>query len=752
MPSRPPWSNEYGLQFSAPGLTMKVLYGQGLPGPAGVQANLRLLGSSPTDAELPLTGPSGPLQAGDAWVVGPETLGAPRVVYLWNVPYVGAAGSWVQAFRFIAPPGPKPAHQWDGSGLRLENPDGSWGQWTNLRGPRGFTGRTPEHEWSGTSLRFELGSSTPEVRAWGPFVNLRGPRGLQGVQGAQGPQGIKGDAGNYLGLTFNGVVLDVALLPPPETVPDEQWAVATGTPPDGMTTVWFSDGTQWTNLGPITAPAAFPVAHTIYVQGFGSDANSGSSLSTAVRHIERALELATLREEPTLIEWYPERDVVTQGHLDMPDDCVIIAKHRAVFVRPEPGFEERNVFRMGSGCFLEGVMFEGWRVDSLTNPTSGFAVSFRPGALIRRVPYAHKIAVRNEFPGGAGGIPPPLDAANGNPLVPRGGGVVLADGLVCSQYSPFPNIMTWGATPVCYNGLGYVARRGGLINAVNAVSMWAHKHFMALEGGQIILSACSTQFGDWAMNAKGYREVVQPAPTALALTVHGDATSAIEDATQDIIDAMWLDLTTTVNPETSLPYASGWTAMNEQFTRYDAAVFLQCLRWVLDSADDAPLRNFVRGLFDVMGQPVFASDKLAAFQRSFTFMATTIAGLPGVTTPAAALVNALVVELNAALASPPRRREVSRITAIGHTWTATRAGVALFKIPPAQPVAPITDSILEEDDGVVVATGQDDYGNALLARGPNGTLEVDSVFGLKGALFENAVRRSARKFALMGSF
>jgi hypothetical protein len=254
------------------------------------------------------------------------------------------------------------------------------------------------------------------------------------------------------------------------------------------------------------------------------------------------------------------------------------------------------------------------------------------------------------------------------------------------------------------------------------------------------------------MHAKGFREILAPAPSLAILSAQGSAAAAIEAAQAAIIDAMWADLTASLDPGTGLPWAAGWTAADEAFTRADAAIFLQCLRWSLQAADATPMQNFARGLFDVMGQPVFAAGKLAAFIRSFQFMRDQVNALGGVGITASGIVTVLVGELNATLTSPPKRREVSRVTAIGHTWTATRAGVALFKIPPAEPAASIADSILEEDEGIVVATGQDDYGNALLARGPNGTLEVDAVFGLKGALFEDAVRQAARKMALMGSF
>lgn len=570
----------------------------------------------------------------------------------------------------------------------------------------------------------------------------RGPVGPQGATGPQGPRGFtgpKGDPGNFFGFNISGVVTSFAALPAPGTVDEQLWAVTSA----GFSTIYLSFDGAWQNLGSITTPEAFPVANVIYVQENGSNTNSGSSLATAVRHIERALELATLRGEPTLIEWYPDAAVVTQGHLDVPDDCAIVAKHRTVFVRPASGFEQRNVFRLGSGCFIEGMMFEGWQVDSFTNPTEGFAVSFRPGAVIRRVPYAHKIAVRSIPTWGL--VPPPLDARNGNPFVPRGGGVVLADGSVCSQYSIFPNIMTWGATPVTPNGLGYVARKGGLINAVNAVSMWSHKHFLALEGGQIILSSCSTQFGDYTMHADGFREIVVPNAVAGSLSVQTAAATAVRANKAAIIDAMWTALA-------GGGYTAGWTAQDETFTRSDGALFLDSVAWLLDSADPTPIRNFTFGLFDTMGQLVFDAGKASAFAFSFNTMRDLINGSLGIASAAQAMVTAAVAAINGTLASPTKTKEVSRITAIGHTWTANMAGVALTKIPPAANAAPIQDSILETNEGVVIATGQDDYGAALLARGPNGTLEVDPQLGLTGNLFNDAVRQKALEMAIIGSF
>lgn len=564
-------------------------------------------------------------------------------------------------------------------------------------------------------------------------VGPAGPQGPQGPQGVPGEKGDKGDTGNYLGIALIGSGTSLAQRPTSASE-GQAWGLIQG---DILRIYVWTSG-AWLDAGPITAPSVFPVARTIYVQGNGSDVNSGSSLATAVATIERALQLATASGVPTLIEVYPGT-YTTQGHLDMPDDCVIRSAHRTAVIRPAAGFETRNVFRMGSGCFVEGFLIEGFRVDSLTNPTSGFAFSFRPGAVINRVPYAHKCAIRTVRTWGP--VAPPLDRDAGNPAVGFGGGVVLADGLVCSQYSPFPNIMTWGATPVTHNGIGYCAKNGGLINAVNAVSMWAHKHFLALSGGQIILSACSTQFGDYSMVSDGYRDIVVPVAILNAPTFQPAAASTVAAAQSGIIDTMWAALV-------AGGYTVGWTAADEAATRYDAALFLQCIRWGLEYANYKPIQDFAVGLFNAVGVPVFDVAMTNAFIYAFQNMRDQINAL-GIGAAAQTMVIDMTAAVISTVSSPSTRREPSKITAIGHTWTAVMAGVALARIPPANNAASIQDSIREQDEGVVVASGQDDQGNAIFVGG----LVINADTGeLGGPPFEAAVRRVATRTAIARSF
>lgn len=487
-----------------------------------------------------------------------------------------------------------------------------------------------------------------------------------------------------------------------------------------------------------------PVTNVIFVQKDGDDDNDGTSWSTAYATIEKAIEDAQTRDDITLIDLAPG-EYETEGNLDMPDNCMIRCVHRSVVIRPKSGFEVNNVFRMGSGCFIEGPIFEGWQLDSLDNPTKGFAVCFRPGANIRRAPYAHKIAVRtNPY---WRSVAPPLDRENGNPIVGIGAGVALADGDVCSPYSIYPNIMTWGATPVSHNGIGYCAKNGGLINAVNAISIWAHKHFLALNGGQIILSSCSTQFGDYTMVADGTRSIVFPNELdedVVQLNVQNADADIIDGSRQTLIDDTWNQLDTD-----SAGYTVGWTADDEERMRTDLSILIQSVIWVLQSANEKPMLDFAKSLFDVDSTTIFSADKLSGYVFAFETLRDEINSLTGFSATSQGYVTPLIDNLVQTTQNPPTREEPSIITAIGHTWTGIFAGVALTKIPPVVNEARIEDSILELDQGQVIASGQDDQGSALFIGG----LKIDADTGeLTGPPFDSAVNRIATKAAIARGF
>lgn len=514
-------------------------------------------------------------------------------------------------------------------------------------------------------------------------------------------------------------------------------------PPDGL--VIYNESVDflqirragvWSNVGDTGSSGELgTIANTLYVSVTGSNSNSGTSEYAPFLTIEKALEVATARASLTVIKVGPGV-YYTNGYLDLPDNCVVQATHRGTYIRPNPGFEERNVFRMGSGCFVEGFIIENFRVDSLTNPTEGFAFSFRPGAVIIRVPYAHKCAVRSAQPEGfTGGTLNPLSDPP-NPGFPRGAGVCLADGLVCSQYSIFPNIMTWGATPVSYNGIGYCAKNGGLINAVNAISMWAHKHFMAINGGQIILSACATQFGDYSLVADGSRRTLVANAVVGTVTANSNAANIISSARSTIVDNLWANLV-------SNGYTVGWDAADETYTRYDSDVWLRSLQYMVQGGSTDMIERFQTVLYDASGNTVFSADKRPAFSYSYNFMRDEINKLT-INIDTQNAINAATTSVNNTIWFPVTRTEPSRIEAIGHTWTATMIGVWAIKIPPAEARLSIRDSILESNGGVVIATGQDSDGNALFA----GDVTIDARFGMGGRGFIAPTKRESIRAAI----
>ena len=144
--------------------------------------------------------------------------------------------------------GSPPAHQWDGTKIRFQRPDGSWGKWVDLRGKtggglkgdKGESGKTPvkgkdyfdgkngktpkkgvdyfdgkdgkdgytpvkgkdyfdgaqgaqgsppAHQWEGTKIRFQRPDGS-----WGKWIDLKGAPGTDGDPGLPGPPGNETEA------------------------------------------------------------------------------------------------------------------------------------------------------------------------------------------------------------------------------------------------------------------------------------------------------------------------------------------------------------------------------------------------------------------------------------------------------------------------------------------------------------------------------------------------------------------------------
>jgi len=260
------------------------------------------------------------------------------------------------------------------------------------------------------------------------------------------------------------------------------------------------------------------------------------------KSLDDTFELLQETTAPISISVMPG-DYHTNGNLALPDNCSIVSTNGqyATNIIMNEGYEEENCFLVGSGCYVQGFAFKNQRVDSLDDPKKGFAIAFRPGALIVRSPYVRDCSQISNYRQQA--IAAPLDPVNGNPLVGRGGGVLLADRSVLNQNSIFPYLLAFGATPRSPNGIGYCARNGAGINGISSISIFQRTAFYALDGGQITLNNSGTQFGDISMRAKGNTFVVEPYETDAELIENANLADEIYDDAEIIIEEMWNHLT-----------------------------------------------------------------------------------------------------------------------------------------------------------------------------------------------------------------
>lgn len=128
---------------------------------------------------------------------------------------MAAAGSNEDPVYIQGPPGPAPKHDWEGTALAFQNPDGSMGEAVDLKGNAGYTpvkgvdyhdgedgktpvkgvdytdgkdsivpGPIPKHEWSGSSLSFQR-----QDGSMGAPVDLKGSAGRDGIVPMYGADG-----------------------------------------------------------------------------------------------------------------------------------------------------------------------------------------------------------------------------------------------------------------------------------------------------------------------------------------------------------------------------------------------------------------------------------------------------------------------------------------------------------------------------------------------------------------------------------
>lgn len=489
------------------------------------------------------------------------------------------------------------------------------------------------------------------------------------------------------------------------------------------------------------------VENILYVSKGGDNRNNGGSLDFSILTIKQALLVAAQRQAATLISVYPGV-YVEDGDLEIPPNCAVVSSGgqyaTEVIASSTARSQFKNMFLMNSGSYLQGFTFRNQEVDSFENPTGGFAVAFAPGARIIRSPYIRDISQVSNYE--AMQIAAPLDPANANPLVGKGGGVLLADRAVLDANSIFPYMLAFGATPRSPNGLGYVAKNGAGINGISSISVFQRTAFYALNGGQVTLNNSGTQFGDISMRATGSTLVVRPAKTTATLVSSDESADLIKNS--DLIDDIWDDLVENGPPPDPSNPSTNWTTAQENSTKRDAANLIMALSLDVRGGTQMVTQSFAQGFFNFDGTRVFPVAQLPAFIHTYEYIKSRLLQLLGVGTPVGNMVVGLIDLLSSTLTDPELIQFGSLVESLGHQFNNAGSGVNKNALPinfrrPGQN-RPVPFSVLEETGGRVRWSGADELNNQYFAGGT----KINGITGkFEGRPFNSAVRQIARRLA-----
>ncbi|MDB9980512.1 hypothetical protein OAD61_00220 [bacterium] len=158
----------------------------------------------------------------------------------------------------------------------------------------------------------------------------------------------------------------------------------------------------------------------VHVASDGDDKYPGTILQP-VRTLKRAEQLALQKAGGK----YDRNDINNAVHISvgpgtyyvdepimLPDDCAMTstAGQYATVIQKKPGWEKTNGVLVGSGCYVQGFGYMNFEVDNFDQPEGGFAIAYRPGALLRRSPYLRDSSQLSNF--NRLDVEPPLNPFN----------------------------------------------------------------------------------------------------------------------------------------------------------------------------------------------------------------------------------------------------------------------------------------------------------------------------------------------------
>ena len=460
----------------------------------------------------------------------------------------------------------------------------------------------------------------------------------------------------------------------------------------------------------------YSVARTFYVTMSGSDANTGTSLSVPFATIGAGLAAAAATGQVCAVVVHPGEYTVLPETV-IPANCLLYGYDlRATKLKLPDGMEQNNMFLLSNGCKARGFTFTNLQHESAPEyantveglaavadldyftvsgvlyrsvggsavsveydypPKKGWAFSFKPGEFITRSPYLADCSQLHDFTYEQMTLP--IDRALGNPLMPRGGGNLLADGSVLAPSSPLRSVVVDSFTAINPNGYGYLITKNAFVQLVSVFTNWSRYGLWTHDGGQVTVANSNNTFGDYALVSTGYRNTIRiDDPVGEPRGIYLATADAITEQSAIIIEEVYNQLSS------EFVEVQNFTETQEALTRRDLGTLLRELADDFRSGQDRGSQFFVKGLFDWNANYFFDPALLPIFLRSYDLVEERILARCSLTYPAADMLASLISLIKTNIETPSVIAFPSVIEATGQQFSYVGSGVNYNSLPYSQ--------------------------------------------------------------------
>ena len=285
------------------------------------------------------------------------------------------------------------------------------------------------------------------------------------------------------------------------------------------------NGSTWVNVS--TGVPSIPLTSSIirYVDATnGSDAAgvTGFSPLQPLRSIKRAVELInTNNADGSVVVVAPGVYQETLPiQIERKNISIVGTALRSCFVQPTQATETNTMFEVNTGTLLANMTFVGLKASGTRGNSTydgdatyglpenqGWCAAFYSGATIKKSPYIQNCtsfndsSIDNSIQYDQTNLP--AGGLGGDQTSAMSGGGILCDGNVPATSSPLRSFVVDSFTQINLDGPGILVTNSGYAQLVSFFGTFCHYHAKALNGGQINLSNCTTDFGRYGLIADG---------------------------------------------------------------------------------------------------------------------------------------------------------------------------------------------------------------------------------------------------------